>query len=499
MDSKDLDINAEYERLFGTVPKKLLFDDEEYAILRKEVDQSNVSVPPSLLESIVLSKTMNTEYRIPISIAQHWSQINVNLPFCGVEIVPYRVYAFNNKIVPQKQQYRNLFFVNSVGDGGRVIAQAAAYYVAQTDSFVVIKGSWFKEKSYSKTLIDYNQDILSDAFDIDGGVYYARKDLVFDSAALAASIFLGKRADSSEWVRGNGQVLNKVYSRFRSPDTLENDKRFFPGYVPKVDPGQPSASDILGLLKKVIQTKSTTNESALQVSKHRLFFIKDENCNASGYYNTDDNYFYVCKGSKVASEGLVDDKRERFLANACQLSGATYVVIKEAKCRNAAAAAYYVTGKKLTHTAWRDERNRYLTNYYSREIIVSENGSDETEDFLWNQHRFHIKLGDMGKHIAVGLYHPDDRTFTLLSGSYLVKDVLPGFQYGKYGKVRERIIEEECNLIDRCYCLNKRHKCLSPTMAATIVLGREVNGNHFWVDDNGIDLESIAKQHGVKL
>lgn len=499
MDSKDLDINAEYERLFGTVPKKLLFDEEEYAILRKEVVQSNVSVPPSLLESIVLSKTMNTEYRIPISIAQHWSQINVNLPFCGVEIVPYRVYAFNNKIIPQKQQYKNLFFVNSVGDGGRVIAQAAAYYVAQTDSFVVIKGSWFKEKSYSKSLIDYNQDILSGAFDIEGEVNYARKDLVFDSAALAASIFLGKRADSSEWVRENGQVLSKVYSRFRSPDTLENDKRFFPGYVPKVDRDQPSTANILGLLNKVIHPRATTKESDMKVSKHRLFFIKDENCDASGYYNSEDNYFYVCKGSKVASEGLVDDKRERFLTDACQLSGSAYFVTKEAKCRNAAAAAYYVTGKKLTHTAWRDERNRYLTNYYSREIIVAEDDSDVTEDFLWEQHRFHIKLGDIGKHIAMGLFHPDDRTFSLLSGSYLAKDVPSSFQYGKYGKVRERIIEQECNLIDGCFCLNKRHKCLSPTMAATIVLGRELNGNHFWVDDNGIDLESIAKQHGMKL
>lgn len=499
MDSKDIDINAEYERIFGTVPKKLLFDEEEYALLRQEVDQANVTPPPSLIESIELSKKMKTEYRIPITIAQHRKQIKVNLPFSGIDVVPYRVYVFNNKIVPQKQQYRNLFYVKSVGAGGQIVAQAAAYYVVQTDRFTVVKGSWFKENSYSKSLIDYNKDILLGAFEIDKGVNYAIKDFVLDSAALAASIFLGKRADSSEWVCQTGQDLIMTYSRFRSPDTLENEKRFFPGYVPKVNTAQTSVSDILGLIKNTIRKRATVVASNLQETKHHLFFIKDGDCDASGYYNTEDNYFYVCEGSKVDVVGEVDDKRERFLTSACRLSDSQYVVIKDAKCRNAAAAAYYVTGKKVTHTAWRDERNRYLTNYYSREIIVAEGNQDVLEEFVWRRHQFHIKLGDKGNYIATGVYNPDDRTFTLFSGSFLSDQVAPGFYYGKYGKTREKIIDEECDYSDGHYCLNKKRKCLTPSMAAAIVLGREVNGNQFWVDDDNINLESMAKRQGIKL
>lgn len=420
MDSKEFDINEEYEKTFGSTPRKMLFGDEEYTMLRKEICQANVATPQSLIEKIQNLKNTNQEYLIPSTIDKQWEHVKENCPFEGVDVVPYKVFIFNTEIIPSAQKNWKLFFVKRVVNG-RAVALAAAHYNAYYNKFIVIKGSYFKSNAYSKTLIDFNQELLSNAFDCDGDIYYANANRNYVSAALAASIFLGKSAKSEAWVSKKGQKLDQVYSIFSDPNTIENDRTFFPGYVPpiKKDSKPTERKDIISLLDKIL-------------------------------------------GKIISPEDNASPKKETPLPTSIK----------------------------------KNSRDSILNK-----LSIKADTADTTNNEInWSNHLFYIKIGiKEGSLIASGIFDPDDKSLTLLAKSWLSIKESPLFQYSLYGKMRDSVISNKCDTFKYGYHLRDNLKCVSPTVAASIILGHEVDGNTVWKDKDGCQLITLAHKNGINL
>lgn len=335
MDKDTIDINAEYERIFGSSTKQMLFDEEEYALLRKEIDEygSSLEVYDKLPE---LFTSLQMEYSY------------LPLPFEGLYIPSsFEIYLDKNIAVYQEAGFK-LFFVEKKQDN-IVVARAAAYFNLQNDTFFVIGGSFCKETGYTQRIFETELYDYSKYFDCDNGFYFQRSINAYESPDLVAKLFIGEKATIKDWVNKDGLSLDRVYSYFRNQEIKDIEK-------------QDTTEGNARILSTIISTLLNRSKKDAQ----HFFYIKRDDCEAKGYFNPNDGYFYICEGSRVSFIGEIDNRREIFLNNFCK----NFTVFKQTQCISASEAAYYVTGRKLTHTVWRDKNNRYLTNYYHKEMIL---------------------------------------------------------------------------------------------------------------------------------
>lgn len=307
------DIDKQYEQIFGKehYPNVFSDNDAEYMALRQEIIDSRREYNPKK-----------------------------KLPFAGVVLSSYEDFKKENIIrSAEKKGYRVFYLQRYVNK--KLVVYAAGYFNPVSSVFVVLKGSFCQKAyygiRYGKQEFDRNFDFDS-AFDDKAGFMVQKKDVQYSSASSAASIFLGRNSSFIEWRDKRGKYLDSYFPYFRTVSVKEN-----------------------------VNAVSCVNDIHISRSKSIIYYIRKDGINASGYFK--DGYFYICKNSRVTTSvdqtyasSYSGKNRERFISEACVLIGNHYLVMKDAKCVTAFAAACYVLGTFATAGEWKNVNGEPFEN-----------------------------------------------------------------------------------------------------------------------------------------
>ncbi len=469
------DINAEYEKLHGPVARKMLFDDEEeYELLQKRIIAEPQSAKyQSLQQSLSRGQYLRRKYNVQ------------PLPFEGVNLISYREWRLLPKIEEATNAGRHLYYLKKEVDNCLIVYAVGYYDKKQDGSFVVLECSFsIEDNNNTNHLRNYN-------FYREKGFAYEKHRHRYESATVAAKCYLGKSASLDDWKDENGISLADDKS-YKEPaiETPSNT-----GVVQRKIEFSAVKNNEDGIVSEIINTKEKKSRHIF----HLIFGV----CDASGYFNQEDGVFYVCVGSIVSDGNFVSPKRQRFLDKACVKLETGWRVIKEAKCINASAAARYVTGEEVDYTLWRDDNGKYLKDYYPNYFFIggeSEQRKTQSEKetttfkqppIRWGAHAFFLRteIGKTDAYDAKGYYDPSSGQFTLKDGSLLsLTTKAVKFDQSPVGRFRANIINENCTRERNGYRLLADVVCKDPIYAASVVIGKTINGWNMWKDSKGFYL-----------
>lgn len=170
---QEININEEYERLFGSAQRIDLFAPEEdyYHGLRQEI----INAPSSKLPS---RKT----------------------PFVGIELIPYPRYAIEDLSQKFVEQGCMPFYIRESYYGKTDYCSAVGYY-KWSGIFVLTKYSYIRNR---RAPFD---DIDKTFLEKDGIYWFMKSKRQFKSAKAAASFVLGRHALGSEWLNEQGRTF----------------------------------------------------------------------------------------------------------------------------------------------------------------------------------------------------------------------------------------------------------------------------------------------------
>lgn len=495
---KEFDIDAEYEKLHGPVSRKMLFDEEEYIVLRKEiVDGAGVAHSHYFADEKTLNRGQFLRKKFH----------GIPLPFEGVKLIPYHELMLAKAIEDAKKAGRHLYFLRKV-EKEKLIVHAAGYF----DNRYYVNGYIFKVLEWSFTFRPPQNtgsaDLLRGCSMRHGNIYCEKNRWSYLSPSIAAERYLGDEADSLKWVDDDG--LSLAYDKNNSnsfieqvvPKSIDSQNEL---HLVKKEEERPKKSFILD---EVIREKEEPiAEKKPKKNTHQLFFLSDAPYyQASGYYAQEEGFFYICEGSVVSEEGAISSRRQRFLDKACQKLGYGWKVVKNAKCENATGAAYYVTGLlDADYTFWRDLNGKYLKDYFPdvfslggesfkqyevRAFPVTRDNLDTLKSKIrWGAHAFYLRnvIGESDLYDSKGHYNPQTGQFILKGGSLLSATTKTiKFAQSNVGLLRENIISENCIREKYGYRLMSDEECKDPIYAASIVMGRTINGWEVWKDKKGM-------------
>ncbi len=494
---KDLDINAEYEKLHGPVSRKMLFDEEEYNILRKEIIDG---ARDSLSHYFADEKSLNRGQFL------RKKYYGIPLPFEGVKLIPYHELMLVKAIEDAKKAGRHLYYLRKV-ENEKLVVHAAGYfdnrYYSNNYIFIVLKWSFTVRPPQNTG----SGDLIRGCSMKLGDIFCEKNRWSYLSPSSAAERYLGDEAESLKWVDDDGLSLaydnnnSKSYIEQEAPKSIDNQTELI---SVKKEEKIPKKSFILD---EVIREKEEpTAEKKPKKNTHHLFFLSNApSYQASGYYAQEEGFFYICEGSIVSEKGTISTRRQRFLDKACQKLGYGWKVIKNAKCENATGAAYYVTGQlDADYTLWSDLNGKCLNDYFPNVFTLSMDSSthnnlsaipishdelfESKSKIRWSVHTFYLKSADGENDVydAKGYYDPKTGQFTLKNGSLLsitVKSTM--FIKSTIGHNREVIVSEKCSREKSGYRLVVDEICKDPIYAASIVLGKTSNGWELWKDRKG--------------
>lgn len=494
---KELDIDAEYEKLHGPVSRKMLFDEEEYIVLRKEiVDGAGVAHSHYFADE----KSSNRGQFLRKKFH------GIPLPFEGVKLIPYHELMLAKAIEDAKKAGRHLYYLRKV-EKEKLIVHAAGYF----DNRYYVNGYIFKVLEWSFTFRPPQNtgsaDLLRGCSMRHGNIYCEKNRWSYLSPSIAAERYLGDEAASLKWVDDDGKSL--AYDNNNSNSFIEQVVPSCSGnqtelhFVEKEEEG-PKKNFILD---EVIHEKEEPIVAKPKKNTHPLFFLSNAPYyQATGYYAQEEGFFYICEGSIVSEEGVISTRRLRFLDKACQKLGYGWKVIKNAKCENATGAAYYVTGQlDADYTLWRDLNGKFLKDYYPNVFSLSGGSSKQYEvravpvsrdtlDALkskirWGAHVFYLRndIGESDLYDSKGYYDPQTGKFILKEGSLLsITTKTIKFAQSNVGLLRKNIISENCIREKNGYRLISDEECKNPIYAASIVMGKTTNGWEVWKDKKGM-------------
>lgn len=252
------------------------------------------------------------------------------------------------------------------------------------------------------------------------------------------------------------------------------------------------------------------SQDSIVASERHLFYIEEKGvCYASGYYDEENTFFYICKDSLVSYETdllyLANDKekaRNTFLNKICEEERGYYKVLKDAKCRNASAAACYVLGRQADYTYWRDNQGKTLLDIYPNDsfphtLKVIEPDKDNNSprgkvkvSRFGRLPRYYYLARNMGKRScnAKGMYDKANDKFIILEGSILADEVISSYRYTASDIKRNKFIQLNCYQTKEECKMKRDAICSSPNEAASFVLGENANGLEEWKSKEGISL-----------
>ena len=442
----EVNINEEYERIFGIAKSINLFNsDEEYENLRQYI----ISQPNDYIKSNVL-------------------------PFDGIKLTPYNEYIWKQEIESAKERGKHVFYIKKV----QPFCKAACYYETNMGTIVLLRYSYIvSSNSYDNDLILQagRRKLLMHKSCQDSKGRYITENVRCSTPLVSASYVLGRKADLTEWCDENGKSIVTYYSELA---------RLMDQEVKKKDEDREKSLKA----KRIIELLNGIAIYLANKDPKHIFYIKENGvCNASGYLEENSKQFFILQGSLVSVESdiLFDTSqtgkaRIRFLDKACVLKSHYYYVSKDAKCRSASAAACYVLGRKADFTVWRDEKGKTLEEVFPDRFFVPQNVSSPLPlPFAPDEPPlFHIvKTDDPMRYCkAYGTYDSTGNHFLIMKDSILSLDVSSSYRYTAADYQRQKFIKLNCVKKSNGFVLKRDALCDSPSAAASFVLGRSANG-----------------------
>lgn len=480
-----IEVKSEFEKIFGAPTERpTLFspDDEQYNALRQYI----LNAP-----AVSYDKT--------------------SLPFNDVKIEPFDKYLRSKSIQDAESQGYHVFYLKS----GRLndSYDAIGYFDKNQNQFILMKTSKFKTSSLFKELIASRPPFIRAVFSYNGDECAVLKDVACPTVSLAATYVSGKRTDLFAWHDAYGGRIDSTFEQFKETSVLlreiESIKEKEPAVPipPKVQaPVAPKPVETTPVSKKVEPKPAAAPNPIIEpTSDKHLFYLNS----ASGYYDQESNYFYICAGSKVSAYESADYKdttsskaRARFLEKACSKSNGTYVVTKDAKCRNATAAACYVMGMTIDYTAWKDKSGKSLHDLYPERFYRGcETAPVPSPELMIpaptpapTLHIFYIEREIMaGVRCKADCYYDTVSDNVILrKGSLLASDVSTQVRFAASNGDRRMFLNQHCNKTPYGYTLKKDTLCESPAIAAYYATGiMPANGWMVWKDKDGNSMKEI--------
>lgn len=458
----EVDINNEYEKLFGRAkPINLFNSDEEYGNLRQYI----ISQPDDYIKSR-------------------------NLPFDEIILMPYNEFVWKQEIESASNHGKHVFYIKQ----SQPFCKAACYFDAGKGAIVILRYSYIvNSNSYSNdfSLLSGRRKLLTHRSCQDKQGRYLTENVKCSSPLLTASYVLGRKADLSEWCDEKGHSIVTFYSELARLQEQETKKE------KDAKERKKKGIVLLGLLNGIV---NYLNDKA--ANRHVFYIEKDGVCSASGYLEEDSKQFFIQKGSLVSKESDIlyastqsGKARLRFLDKACFLKHHYYCVSIDAKCRSASAAACYVLGRKADFTVWKDCEGKTLVEVYPNRFFASQTTSSQLPlNFSPDEPPlFHIVKTDDVKRFcrASGTYDSTGNQFLILKDSILSLDVSSSFRYTAADYQRQKFIKLNCVKKTNGFVMKRDALCDSPSAAATFVLGRSANGWLEWRDESSRTLKEV--------
>ncbi len=462
-----IDIDNEYEKLFGKQEPINLFDsDEEYEILRQEI----------------LSQTANNNYAD-------------KLPFDGIRLYPYTEYLWNKSIQDAKEKGFHLFFIKQTTP----YCKAAGYYDPAKKMFVLLKASNIvASNNYDKehvALLFDRRKLLRNKFIREKYTCTLTEDVKLSVPLLSASYVLGTVADISKWLDEDGRSLSGFYPELARLQRQEILK------IKEKEREEANRKDAILNIIKAIKLYVEVKEQ-----RHIFYIVEKDVCKAEGYYDPLSKYFYISKGSLVAKESDIvyasskfGLSRVRFLDKVCTMENNYFIVKKDAKCYSAVAAACYVLGYFAGFEKWKDAEGKSLQKIYPNVFFNNDPNKlidDNNQAILDGQQLFYIikNYGTKRECHAKGKYDITNNKFIILKDSILSLDVSLTFRFSVSDAMRQNFIKLNCVKKANGYVVKRDALCESPSAAASFVLGRSANGWSEWKDKDNRTLKDVYKK-----
>ena len=191
-----MDINIEYEKLFGRAKSINLFDsDEEYEYLRQYI----VSHPSDYMRRRAL-------------------------PFDGIKLMPYNEFIWKQEIESATNDGKHVFYIKQ----SQPFCKAACYFDASKGALVILRYSYIvNSNSYSDdfALLSGRRKLLMHKCRQDKQGRFLTENVRCPSPLVTASYVLGRKADLSEWCDEKGKSIVTFYSELARLQTQEIKKK----------------------------------------------------------------------------------------------------------------------------------------------------------------------------------------------------------------------------------------------------------------------------------
>lgn len=353
--SEELDINAQYEMIFGKKERPNIYspDDEEYNSLRQEI--------------LVAKREFNSAKK---------------MPFDGIKLLSYDEYKRDIVVREVEKKGNRVFYIRKY-EASKLVVYAAAYFDVRNSQFIVLKESFFKGTNYFAELKN-KLPVLKrlgflQSFLLKNGLLVQQATKQYDSASLAASYFLGKKSMFREWKDDRGKTLDAYYVKYKSESIDDIEDKSFPDYV-QYD------KDVIDEHDKAQKTTARrplydvgTGENKSTTPALRLFYIKRSNepgrqCNATGYYDAATNKFVMQSGSllslgtapmyNLTTAGI---SRRSFVNKYCLEEYDGYRLGRDYVFDTPSTAASYALGRSANGwTEWREQDGTTLDSVYRK-------------------------------------------------------------------------------------------------------------------------------------
>lgn len=277
-------------------------------------------------------------------------------------------------------------------------------------------------------------------------------------------------------------TLEHVYPQISSPETRES-----------------VLMSIISSLEQNARKLEDAKINAVTSKEHeaQYFFRISGIVKAMGYYEPSNGHFFILKNSLLSVYSIPEfydtqlgKDRAEAVETHCMLDKKYYRVIDEIECESASIAASYVIGNNAQYFMWKDASGVPLKNDHPTTVFVKANIKTFVNP---TTHTFYLKRSVTSENYcnAHGIFDPKTNRFFIKAGSLLSLNVSPTFNTSSASLRRKIFLRTYCTKQPTTWLVSKDGACDSPSAAAAIVLGRNVNGRTAWVDKDGHSLNDI--------
>lgn len=339
------------------------------------------------------------------------------------------------------------------------------------------------------------------------------ENIVCKSASVAASYALGRKARYDLWIDElSGDRLEDVYSAFATEKTEILEEASYPKKVMpqelviQFDEEKRTTHNVADTKAKNEETRTVPANSKASVTEELcVFHVRKAGVyKASGYFDQEENSFYLMRGSffkkeisKNAINTSLGEAQDKFIQTYCRDIGPFYLVTKNIKLLPSLAASYIV-GENKDLDEWINDDGKHLYEVLpyvfscpqkqktSPQKQKREAPSDNIVKLYLKKDSVKYRSCD-----AIAKYNVANGTIVIEKGSKICLNVANSFLYTTANVKRQGIISSYCTRRNDFVELKTDLHFETPSAAASFVIGCSVNGLAFWKNKDGRSLKEI--------